>query len=571
MEFSDHINIVQGNNESGKSTLVKFIANIFYGASKTKKGKEFSDYDQYKPWEQEEFSGKLAYTLEDGTYYEVFRDFHKKNPTIYNEQLEDISKQFTMDKTYGNQFFVDQTKVEESMFYSTFVSMQQEVKLEQNIQNAMVQKVANLAGTGDDSISYQKAMQKLNKKQIEEIGTTRSQGRPMNVIKEEKFALQDEIGRLEEYKQRKQEIIQEKETEKQELQKIEEDLEIIRKVKDLKEKQELEKEKIKISEDLKQTQEQKKQELEKQEEELTKQLQSFEQESLPKKKNLKIRSAFLSVLSILLEIFLLLFVKNYIVIILLSSIFLLGGIGSLVVFYQQKQQESQKRKEEQKQQKQKEEIKQKIEEIQTQEKVLQNSIEEQERNIKQKKEYFLEKEAKEKEELRKTAEDTNRLHALLEIEELSGILKKQEEEKNRKSLAYHSLELEEKTIKPKLEEQALLEEQWETLQEQETQLEQKNQEIELAKEILEKAYQKMKQNVTPKLTQVLSNHIAKITNGKYKKVSLNEQKGLMVEKENGDYIEAERLSIRNNRPTLFVFTFSHGRTNNRRNYAHCTR
>ena len=203
IEFNDHINIVQGNNESGKSTLLKFITNIFYGTSKNKKGKEFSDYDRYKPWVGEEFSGKLNYELDNGKKYEVFRDFNKKNPKIYNENLEDISKEFTIDKTYGNQFFVEQTNVDESMFFSCLVSMQQEVKLDKNVQNAMVQKVANLAGTGDDSISYKKAIEKINKKQVEEIGTARSQGRPINIIKDEKFKLQDEIGELEEVKIRK--------------------------------------------------------------------------------------------------------------------------------------------------------------------------------------------------------------------------------------------------------------------------------------------------------------------------------------------------------------------------------
>ena len=210
IEFNNHINIVQGSNESGKSTLLKFITNIFYGTSKNKKGKEFSDYDRYKPWTGEEFSGKLNYTLDDGKSYEIFREFGKKNPKIYNENLEDISKEFTIDKTYGNQFFIEQTGVDEAMFYSCLVSMQQEVKLDKNVQNAMLQKVANLAGTGDDSISYKKAQDKINKKQVEEIGTARSQGRPINIVKDEKFKLQDEIGELEEFKQRKQEIEVEK-------------------------------------------------------------------------------------------------------------------------------------------------------------------------------------------------------------------------------------------------------------------------------------------------------------------------------------------------------------------------
>jgi len=288
IELNNHINIIHGSNESGKSTLLKFISNIFYGTSKNKKGKEFSDYDRYKPWQGEEFSGKLTYTLDDGTQYEVFRDFSKKNPKIYNEQLEDISKQFTIDKTYGNQFFIEQTNVDETMFYSCLVSMQQEVKLDKSVQNTMVQKVANLAGTGDDSISYKKALEKINKKQIEEIGSTRSQGRPINVIKEEKFKLQDEIGELEEVKERKNQIRQEKEEKQIELEQIEKTLELIKQIKTIKEQEKLEQEKINISETLRASQEEKIQELQKQKEELIKTQKNNEeskQQDKPKNKN----------------------------------------------------------------------------------------------------------------------------------------------------------------------------------------------------------------------------------------------------------------------------------------------
>ena len=59
IEFNDKINLIYGKNESGKSTLLRFIENCFYGISKNKKGKEFSDYDNYLPWKGEEFSGKI--------------------------------------------------------------------------------------------------------------------------------------------------------------------------------------------------------------------------------------------------------------------------------------------------------------------------------------------------------------------------------------------------------------------------------------------------------------------------------------------------------------------------------
>ena len=96
------INLIYGQNEAGKSTLIKFIINSFYGISKNKKGKEISDFEKYKPWSGEEFSGKLEYELDNNEKYEIYRDFNKKNPKIFNENMEDISKQFNIDKNKGN-------------------------------------------------------------------------------------------------------------------------------------------------------------------------------------------------------------------------------------------------------------------------------------------------------------------------------------------------------------------------------------------------------------------------------------------------------------------------------------
>lgn len=105
IELSDNINIIYGKNEAGKSTLLKFIVDILYGISKNKRGKDFSDYDRFKPWNTEEFSGKIAYKLDEGKKYEVFRDFNKKNPVIYDEELNDISKEFTIDKNLRESIF----------------------------------------------------------------------------------------------------------------------------------------------------------------------------------------------------------------------------------------------------------------------------------------------------------------------------------------------------------------------------------------------------------------------------------------------------------------------------------
>ncbi len=547
IHFADHINIIQGNNESGKSTLLKFIANIFYGASKTKKGKEFSDYDRYKPWGQEEFSGKLTYTLDNGKKYEVFRDFNKKNPIIYNEQLEDISKQFTIDKTYGNQFFVEQTKVEENMFYSTLVSMQQEVKLEQNVQNAMVQKVANLAGTGDDSISYKKALDKINKKQLEEIGTMRSQGRPINIVKEEKFKLQDEIGELEEYKERKKEILQEKEEKQKEIEQIEKLLEVMKKVKNIKEKEKLEEEKIKLTENLKESQEQRKRQLEEQKEAQQKELKEKiieKSTTQPLAKNKKILvSTILLIISLFLESITILFLKNKIFMILFGFVAIVSLILFLLEIKKQKIVKQQYEQRIKKEQKQNIEIKENIDAIEAEIKILQNNIEQQEKEIEIQKEKLQANEDIEKEKLKENSNRLEEIDELFKIQNIAWQLESKEEERNRKKLEYHSLELEENTISPKLEKIAIFEEQLEELKQREKELEKENEVMELSKEILEIAYKKMKQNITPKLTKQLSENVEKISNGKYTKVNLSEENGLIIEKENGEYIEAEKLSV----------------------------
>ena len=66
----------------------------------------------------------------------------------------------------------------------------------------------------------------------------------------------------------------------------------------------------------------------------------------------------------------------------------------------------------------------------------------------------------------------------------------------------------------------------------------------------------MKQSVTPKLTQELSENIKKISNGKYSKINLHEEDGIIIENENGEYIQIEKLSIRNYRSIVFIIKAS---------------
>lgn len=550
IDLSKNINIIKGNNESGKSTFLKFIVDMFYGISKNKRGKEFSDYDRYKPWNSEEFSGKITYTLDDGKKYEVFRDFNKKNPKIYNETGEDISKEFAIDKTNGSKFFVEQTKIEEDTFLSTFVSCQTEVKLEKQEQNVLVQKLANLAGTGEDNVSYKKALEKLNKRQIEEIGTLRTTGRPMNIVKEEQFSLQDEIGELEEYKEERYTIEENKNNLEAKIQENEKKLEVLKQINKIYEDKKLEEQKLEINQNLIKSYEEKVENIKEEKDgietkykEITNIInEKAEKEAKENKKALslkKIGAVILFIISIIIGI---IFIKNTLVSIMA---FVIGAISliTLIELLINKKKDNESQKEESEQQiKIRERLqlaKNEMDKMQAQIEMLNKSKEEKIAEIE-----------KQKQEINTNIEEKlNRLkeeHKLENIEfnsDISYKIENMQEELNKNRLELHSLELDKNNIMPKLEKLASMEEQLQELNEKEVILNKQNEAIELAKEVLEIAYTKMKENVTPKFTENLSKNIEKISNGKYKKVKINDEEGIIVEKQNGEYISAEKLSV----------------------------
>lgn len=262
IELKDGINLIQGKNESGKSTLVKFIIGMLYGVSKNKRGKIIPDMDKYKPWNTDQYSGKMLYTLDNGNRYEVYREFKKKNPKIFNEMGDDITSLYSSDKTNGSLFFQDQTKVDELLFLTSTAILQEEVKIDSQSQNQIIQRISNLAGTGEDKISYQKCIEKLNKKQLAEIGTERSQDRPINVLEARKKILNQEKEDLNQYQNKKYEIEEDRKKIEDKVKRAEEELEVLKKIEKIQQDVKLEEERISLNEEIKQNYEEKTRQLE---------------------------------------------------------------------------------------------------------------------------------------------------------------------------------------------------------------------------------------------------------------------------------------------------------------------
>lgn len=239
IEFKDGINIIIGGNESGKSTFLEFINSMLFGASKNKRGKDISVVDKYKPWKADEFSGNLTYKLDNGKKYNIFRDFKKSKCKITDENLEDITNKFNVDKSKGSMFFYEQTGIEEDVMASTAISRQEELKLDEKEHKALISKLTNLIQTGEDNTSFNKAIDKLNKKLIEEVGTERTTERPINLINN-KF--NSYINKENEAKEKREEYayIDKKYTEiENKINSLKNKLELNKQIKELKQKEEL--------------------------------------------------------------------------------------------------------------------------------------------------------------------------------------------------------------------------------------------------------------------------------------------------------------------------------------------
>jgi len=532
IELKDGINIIYGKNESGKSTLLKFIMGMFYGLSKNKNGKFISDYERYTPWDGGEFSGKISYELDDGQKYEVFREFKKKNPTIYNEDLEDISNHFNIDKTAGNKFFYDQTKVDEELFLSTIVSLQEEVKLDEKEQNTLVQKMSNLASTGEDNVSFQKIMTKLNKKQMEEIGTQRSQDRPINVITKRMEEIQNEKEFLSKFATKQYEIEEENKNLENEIKEEEDKLELLKKLKQLIEKQELEKEKLKINENVISEYNKKIQKLQQKqydENNESNKLQKLARNKLP-------LEIIVSGILIILSIVSICFIKNDII----SSIsIVLAIVSSIFAGYTQYRKKIEVIADKTSQNVEKTKEENEIE-------VLNNAI------IKLQEEVNNTNESLKKEYKEQIEKIRNEYLGIIPIKVIDELLAKQsvqyevtvlQNKLTEDKIKLHTTSNDKQAISEKVENLVELEEEYAVLEEQYEELIKNNELINLVKTEIEKAYDIMKKDVTPKFTNNLSQIIEKISSGKYKNIQLDETNGMIVEVDNGNYMLAKNLSI----------------------------
>ncbi len=529
VEFNlgDKINIIKGNNESGKSTLLNFISSSLYGISKNKKGKEISDFDKYKPWNTDAFSGKLEYELDNGDDYEIFRDFKKKTPEIYKNG-KDVTFDYSIDKTKGSEFFTEQTGINEEMFLNTFMSEQEEVKLNKASQTSIIQKLSNMVSTGNENISYKKTIDKINKKQLEEIGSERSSGRPINIVNDKIEDLKEEIDEISKYKDKKYELEQEKQNLSKDFEDEKYVLSLLRNVKTLKEKNSISREKIKILDN----------EIDgysEMQNEKNKEIEILKSEKKEKRKSHKL--IYIMFILLIAVITVISIVSNQKLLLILDGIVALIGIIFFIVDRKNKRNARNINKKYLEKLTKIEEDINRLEDIKKLKFAEVSKIEEELENLEEKENEKIVNEFKDK-------VDEKQINDILSAryEDIVDLINQKEESLSNYKVSEKKMEIENENIVENLENLVSLEEDLDRLYEEKEELESINEIYNLVKQNLEEAYEEMKSNITPDFILEIQNIISNATNGKYKKCLVDEE-GIKIENESGSYISIDRLSI----------------------------
>ena len=511
INLEDKINIIYGKNESGKSTILKFLISMLYGSSKNKRGKDISDFERYTPWHLEEFSGKIKYNLDNNEEFEVYREFKKKNPKIFNSKLEDISNEFKNDKTKGIQFFEEQTLIDEETFINTAIIAQEETKLSKSSQTNIIQKIGNQISTGDDNISFKKAIDKITKQQIEQVGTNKTSQKPINIVEQKIIDLEKQKENLEKSYEIIYKLEKENEIIKNNIENEENKINLLKEYQAKLDENRLKNAEINFNKNL--------------ENEYDEQIEELENKINNKKIN---KISVLLIIEIILLIItgtIGIMLKNKVLMI-LSIIEIVSLIITIIL----------KRKN-----KNNNEIKKQIDILNE---AKENRIRQvQNKNLKLESEIEAEKQKLIQE--YKTKLDISFLETVINMDynELGVSINNKQKNINDLKVKQSINENEKKNIEEKYEQINSIIEKLEELYQEKQELINLNNNFNIAKECLNNAYIKMKDSISPKFQEDLSNTISKISQGKYSNVRFDDDIGLTVEIENGDYISADRLSV----------------------------
>lgn len=200
IDLTSGLNLIEGPNEAGKSTIQSFITGMFYGFFQpgTKRRSYTPHRDKYRPWDQGSYRGVLVCKNEERSW-RIERCFDKDNETVnvYNDQTGD---DLTLDFPYNP--VTRQPQVGEKLLglsktaFNNTANIAQmtcaSVSREADFSAEVNDKLLSVMKTADASLSLSAVIHELDSR-IEQIGSPKKSKTPYGQACQLKKELEEEL------------------------------------------------------------------------------------------------------------------------------------------------------------------------------------------------------------------------------------------------------------------------------------------------------------------------------------------------------------------------------------------
>lgn len=158
LSFQNGFNVVYGNNENGKTTIMNFIKMMFYGTERGSAQISKNLRKKYTPWDNSGMAGSIDFE-NDGRNYRIERSFGSSNSTDKVTLIDlDLGTRETVSADIGASLFgLSSAAFERSIFIGQFGFPESNSTAEGEINS----KLSNLTLTGDQAISFDEVNARL--------------------------------------------------------------------------------------------------------------------------------------------------------------------------------------------------------------------------------------------------------------------------------------------------------------------------------------------------------------------------------------------------------------------------
>ncbi len=160
IDFSDGFNVIYGDNENGKTTVMSFIKMMFYGGGRGSAQIAKNIRKKYSPWDGSAMAGSIEFEL-NGKNYRLEREFRSSDSTDKVALCDlDLGTREAVSSDIGVKLLgLTSAAFERSVFIGQIGFPEKDAAAEGEINS----KLSNIITTGDESVSFNTVSARLEK------------------------------------------------------------------------------------------------------------------------------------------------------------------------------------------------------------------------------------------------------------------------------------------------------------------------------------------------------------------------------------------------------------------------